>query len=123
MWSNLGNMIDRVIEAEATSTHRLLDRLVELGRLQRCYSLNIDGLELHSGVLTCWPDESTDGAHAKEQTIHCVLMHGCSRMLVCNCGDVKRVGDGELADMKAGKDLYHRHKQGNALVKCKGPPI
>lgn len=64
-----------ILQARSTSTHRLIKHLKDKGRLLRCYTQNIDGLEKEVGLET--------GIHANWRNLDVVQLHGDIHSLKC----------------------------------------
>lgn len=61
--------------AKATATHKFIKKMSDRGRLVRCYTQNIDGLESLEGLEVC------DVDHNKNQVLQ---LHGDIHQLKCN---------------------------------------
>jgi len=78
--------------------HHALAELHRAGRLQRHYTLNIDGLAEKVGMNTWHPDNNPDGCT--------VEMHGNVHHLVCvECGECSPLTTERIKNMKACKEI------------------
>jgi NAD-dependent SIR2 family protein deacetylase len=84
--------------ATAAPGHHALAELQRAGRLQRHYTLNIDGLAEKVGMNTWHPENNPDGCT--------VEMHGNVHHLVCvECGECSPLTAEKIRDMKACKEI------------------
>lgn len=85
-------------KARPAPGHRALGSIMEAGRLQRHYTLNIDGLAEAVGMDTWHPDDNPDGCT--------VEMHGNVRFLVCTeCGQAVPLDAAAAQQLREGRPL------------------
>ncbi|CAL8465968.1 g5504 [Coccomyxa elongata] len=84
--------------AKPSSGHHALAAIAAMGRLQRHYTMNIDGLAECVGLTTWHPDTNPSG-----QTLE---MHGNIHELVCpECGEVSGISPPQLGAIRAKRPL------------------
>lgn len=84
--------------ATAAPGHHALAELQRVGRLQRHYTLNIDGLAEKVGMNTWHPEDNPNGCT--------VEMHGNIHHLVCvECGECSPLTAERIKDMKACREI------------------
>ncbi|KAK9901982.1 hypothetical protein WJX75_000203 [Coccomyxa subellipsoidea] len=97
--------------AKPSAGHRALAAIAAMGKLQRHYTMNIDGLAETVGLTTWHPDTNPSG-----QTLE---MHGNIHELVCpECGDVTDVSSAQLRTIRAKRALRCGHC-GDADLRCR----
>ena len=92
------NIYLEATRATAAPGHHALAQLQRAGRLQRHYTLNIDGLAEKVGMDTWHPESNPHGCT--------VEMHGNVHNLVCvDCGECSPLTEERIRDMKACRSI------------------
>jgi NAD-dependent histone deacetylase SIR2 len=107
-----------ILKAESTATHKLIKMLKDKGRLLRCYTQNIDGLEkdlgLETGIDDNWRSLDVVQLHGDIHSLKCML---CACQYAWTEASEQLLGGGEAPECPAcSKAQAEREEKGKRCI-------